>query len=137
MGGYMKRIFLITILILSIFTISSAKKVATNKVVTHPSASELNEGEYAVIKVPANITVTEIDSKKFKTNESRIFIAPGKYTFKTRLLGGFMDAAKTFTSEVEAGKFYIIKSEMIPGFLLSKTQYSIVETTKEDAEYPY
>ena len=133
----MKKLFLITILILSIFVASSAKKVSTNKVVVHPSAVELSEDEYAVIKVPANITVTEIDTVKFKVNEARIFIAPGIHTFKTRLLGGFMDAAKTFDSELEPGKFYIIKSEIKPGFLIGKTAYSIVETTKEDAEYPF
>ncbi len=133
----MKKLFLITILILSIFVASSAKKVSTNKVVVHPSAAELSEDEYAIIKVPANITVTEIDTVKFKVNEARIFIAPGIHTFKTRLLGGFMDAAKTFDSELEPGKFYIIKSEIKPGFLIGKTAYSIVETTKEDAEYPF
>ena len=133
----MKKLFLITILILSIFVASSAKKVSTNKVVVHPSAAELSEDEYAIIKVPANITVTEIDTVKFKVNEARIFIAPGIHTFKTRLLGGFMDAAKTFDTELEAGKFYIIKSEMKPGLFGGKTAYSIIETTKEDAEYPY
>ena len=132
----MKKLFLLTIIILNIFVTVSAKKVTTNKVVMHTSAVELSEGEYAVIKVPANITVTEINSLKFKVNEARIFIAPGNYTFKTRLLGGFMDAAKTFDTELEAGKFYIIKSEMKPGLFGGKTAYSIIETTKEDAEYP-
>ena len=133
----MKKLFLIMFLILSIFTTSFAKKISTNKVVTHPSATELTDSEYAVIKVPANITVTEIDTIKFKVNEARIFIAPGIHTFKTKLLGGFMDAAKTFDAELEPGKFYTIKSEMKPGFLAGKTAYSIVETTKEDAEYPF
>ncbi len=129
----MKKIFLVAFFILSMFTFSAS----TNKVVIHPSASELKDGEYAVIKVPASITVTEIDSKKFKTNEARIFIAPGSYTFKTRLLGGFADFPKVFTSELEAGKYYIIKSEMLPGLFGGKTSYTIIETTKENAEYPY
>ena len=132
----MKKILFISFLMMLMFTVATAKKETKSKVVPHPSSAELNEGEYAVIKVPANITLLEVNSEKFKVNEARIFIAPGTYTFKARLLGGFADFPKTFTAELEAGKFYRIQSSMEPGFLIGKTAYKIVETTQEDAEFP-
>ena len=72
----MKKLFLCTFLILSIFITSSAKKVSTNKVVTHLSAAELSEGEYAVIKVPANITVTELMKLEFLSLLVSILLKP-------------------------------------------------------------
>ena len=133
----MKKTLFLSFFMMLIFSISMAKKETKSKVVQHSSAVELSEGEYAVIKVPANITLLEINTTKFKVNEARIFIAPGSYTFKARLLGGFADFPKVFTSDLEAGKFYKIQSSMERGFLAGKTAYKIVETTQEDAEYPF
>ena len=132
----MKKILYVSLLMMLMFTLSTAKKEVKSKVVLHPSSAELIEGEYAVIKVPANVTLLEVNSEKFKVNEARIFTAPGNYSFKARLLGGFADFPKTFTAELEAGKFYKIQSRMEPGFFGGKTAYEIVETTQKEAEYP-
>mgnify|MGYP003618464657 FL=1 len=127
----MKKVFLITVLILSIFTITSAKTPITNKKILHASATGLNEGEYSTVIVPEYITVTKINSEKVNIKNSVIIIAPGEYTFKSKI---YKDFSKSFIFEIESNKFYIVEAFKNPERSGGKTAYTLIEIPKENAE---
>ena len=126
----MKKIFLITILILSIFTINSAREPITNRKILHTSTIGLNEDEYSTIIVPKYVTVTKIDSEKINIKDSLIILAPGKYTFTSKF---YKDSSKSFIFEVESNKFYIVDVYKNPKSSGGKTAYTLIEVPKENA----